>query len=147
MNLVVNAKDSMSDGDRITVQTAVRDLDVDSPGLLTMEKDLSVKPGRYAEMSVFDNGTGLGLSMVYGFLKQSGGHITVTSEVGKGSAFKVYSPLAESEGAQWQPENGGGAALDSHGDETLRVLISSPESALRIRFKNTCGLCVKPRRT
>ena len=114
LNLVVNARDAMPHGGRLTVR--VEDVDV-ADGSDVM-KDVEGRAGRYARLSVADTGTGidektrarlfepffttkeqdkgtgLGLSIVYGIVKQSGGYISVLSELGHGSTFLIYLPAA-----------------------------------------------------
>lgn len=116
MNLVVNARDAMPKGGKLTIETAVTDLDH------TPAYHISPRaPGPYVRLSVADcgcgmtpevqahmfepffttkeegKGTGLGLSTVFGIVTQGGGGLDVTSEVGKGTRFDVYLPRVEAE--------------------------------------------------
>ena len=111
MNLVVNALDAMPNGGQLRIQTANVDL-----AHASARPGFEIEGGRYVRFSVQDSGrgmdsetlshifepfyttkdkakgTGLGLPTVYGIVKQSSGHITVASELGQGSTFKVYLP-------------------------------------------------------
>ena len=113
MNLVINARDAMPDGGRLSVR--IDEIDMDEAAALTLTEGHA---GRYARLSVSDTGTGmseqtraklfepffttkeqgkgtgLGLSIVYGIVKQSGGYISVSSELGRGATFYIYLPVA-----------------------------------------------------
>jgi two-component system, cell cycle sensor histidine kinase and response regulator CckA len=115
LNLTVNARDAMPEGGVLTIITENLQVAADE-----IEDKRGIKPGAYAVVSVtdtgvgmpadvlerifepffttkgFGKGSGLGLSMVYGFVSQSGGHITVDSTVGGGTTMKLYLPKADS---------------------------------------------------
>ena len=143
VNLCVNARDAMPDGGKLRIETRNVTLDKDN---ITQATD--VVPGDYAMIAVTDTGsgmsaevrakvfepffttkevgkgTGLGLSMVYGFIKQSNGHITIHSEPGRGTTFRLYLPRSDGlrEDMATQP-----TASLAHGSERILVVEDEPQ--------------------
>lgn len=138
LNLAINAKDAMPNGGRIVIETDTVSIS-DDPRMIQ-----EVPPGRYVCVSVSDNGhgmspellaraiepffttkdvgqgTGLGLSMVYGFLKQLGGHARIYSEVARGTRVSLYFPLSDlMDGAVIAPKE---LSLPFGNDELLLVV-------------------------
>jgi signal transduction histidine kinase len=150
LNLCINARDAMPDGGRITIETANRWLDE----RMAAERDLP--PGQYISLCVTDTGTGmtpevaarafdpffttkpigegtgLGLSMIYGFARQSGGQVRIYSELGVGTTMCVYLPrhseapeVDTTSRATPLPERGSGQIVLVVDDEpTVRMLVA-----------------------
>ena len=139
MNLVANAREALPTGGKITLETDNVVLDQEYA-----DSHLDARPGPHVMLAVSDNGcgmdqatrqrifdpffttketgkgTGLGLAMVYGIVKQLGGNIYVYSEPGSGSVFKVYLPRTES--AAHDREIAAPPAASVSGDETILVV-------------------------
>ncbi|MGE0595802.1 MAG: PAS domain-containing protein [Hyphomonadaceae bacterium] len=144
LNLCINARDAMApDGGRLTIETANRWLD----DRAAKERDLV--PGQYVSLCVTDTGTGmtpdvierafdpffttkpigqgtgLGLSMVYGFVRQSGGQVRIYSELGKGAMVCLYVPRYAG-GIEDAPAATDTSALKAGGGETILVIDDEP---------------------
>ena len=151
LNLVINACDAMPDGGHLAIETA--NVALDEKGAASSDEPLrNVPPGEYVAVSVTDTGTGmspttmtrvfepffttkplgqgtgLGLSMIYGFVQQSGGHIHLRSEVGQGTTVTIYLPrhLGAVDGAEIDTV----AGLPARG--TAGVLVVEDELPIRM---------------
>ncbi|OFX00251.1 MAG: hypothetical protein A3D94_12855 [Alphaproteobacteria bacterium RIFCSPHIGHO2_12_FULL_66_14] len=147
INLCLNARDAMPMGGRLVIETKNVPLD---RAYVARQEDEDLVPGDYAMLSVTDTGsgispenlrrvfepffttkevgkgTGLGLSMVYGFIRQSNGHIAVSSEISRGTSVKMYFPRSEPAAAAAAPSR---ARLLPRGNE--RILVVEDEEAVR----------------
>jgi PAS domain S-box-containing protein len=148
LNLCINARDAMPQGGRITIETANKWLDDKAAA------DRDLPPGQYISLCVTDTGTGmdaetierafdpffttkplgegtgLGLSMIYGFVRQSGGQVRVYSELGQGTTMCLYLPRTHNEAVT--EESGVRTVTGTASDAGETVLVVDDEPAVRV---------------
>jgi PAS domain S-box-containing protein len=141
INLAVNARDAMPEGGQLTIEVSNAHLDDSYVATITEP----VAPGQYVLLAVSDTGsgmapetvsrvfepffttkevgkgTGLGLSQVYGFVRQTGGHVRIYSELGEGTTVKLYLPRYHGAEA-WEESSAADYAHLSGGDETILLV-------------------------
>jgi CheY-like chemotaxis protein len=151
LNLAVNARDAMPEGGRLTIETANIVMDK-----AFAHKQTVIAPGRYVMFAVSDTGTGmdahtqahifepffttkakgkgtgLGLAIVYGIVKQCGGQILVSTELGKGTSFRIFLPAVEEAVVAGQSiemikesQTGSGTVLLVEDEKEIRSLVHS----------------------
>jgi len=157
LNLTINARDAMPDGGQLTIETNIVEFDA---AYAAVKPD--IEPGRYVMIAVADTGvgmtpevlekvfepffstkptgqgTGLGLSMVYGFARQSGGQVRIHSRPGEGTSVKIYLPIAEQSPVATTPD-APVMVIDGHGqtvllvedDQSVRLLVRDVLEELR----------------
>jgi PAS domain S-box-containing protein len=146
LNLCINARDAMPDGGRITIETANKWLDDRAA------RDRDLAPGQYLSLCVTDNGTGmdaetierafepffttkplgqgtgLGLSMIYGFARQSHGQVRIYSELGQGTTICIYLPRYQGDALLPEEEEAIAAAAAASGET---ILVVDDEASIR----------------
>ncbi|HVK66534.1 MAG TPA: ATP-binding protein [Polyangium sp.] len=150
LNLVVNARDAMPEGGQLTIETANTNLDEEylcehpeasaGPHVVLSVSDNGVGMDRATQARMFEPffttkpkgvGTGLGLSMVYGIVKQSGGCIWVYSEPGKGTTIKVYLPCTGGSAVEVPATEAQESRV--RGSETVLVVEDDPQVRMLVR--------------
>ena len=151
LNLAVNARDAMNDEGKVTIETSNAYIDDNYA-----REHAEVKEGQYVLVAVSDSGTGmppeiiakafepffttkgpgkgtgLGLSQVFGFVKQSGGHIKIYSEIGQGTTVKIYLPRFVGEGEVVGPRREPSAAgMAFRGSPETLILVVEDEDRMR----------------
>jgi signal transduction histidine kinase/DNA-binding response OmpR family regulator len=152
LNLALNARDAIVGSGKL--ELAVRNVVLDAAGL---EADADARPGRYVALSVTDDGvgmtadareraiqpffttkpvgqgSGLGLSMVYGFVRQSGGHLRIESEAGRGTTVTLYFPALASPAGEAAPRKT--SAVEAPRGRGERVLLVEDQPQVRLLLK------------
>jgi PAS domain S-box-containing protein len=151
VNLAINARDAMPEGGTLAIETANMFLDEDYA-----QQHIDVSSGQYVMLAVTDTGlgmsaevaaralepffttkpagrgTGLGLSQVYGFVKQSGGHVTIYSEQGRGTTVKLFLPRSAPSSIDYSAERDR-SGLPPHGTESVLVVEDNPDVRRLVR--------------
>ena len=159
LNLAVNARDAMPGGGSLTIETANRELDEEY-----CKSHPEARPGLHAMLAVTDTGTGmdaatrarifepffttkeagrgtgLGLSMVYGIVRRSGGHVHVLSEPGRGACFQIFLPIVAEAPAAEHPAPV--SAFPGAGEVVLLVEDEAPLRRLIVRMLSQAGYSV-----
>ncbi len=147
LNIAINARDAMPDGGKLTIETANAYLDE-----TYRQRNPEVEPGQFVMIAITDTGagmspetvaqvfdpffttkptgkgTGLGMSQVYGFVKQSQGHIKVYSELGAGTTVKIYLPRFVGVATESKPE---AAEPMRTGDRSEMIMVVEDEASMR----------------
>jgi CheY-like chemotaxis protein len=146
VNLAVNAQDAMPAGGELTIESGNVRLDTDYA-----RRNAEVPSGDYVMIAVTDSGigmpqdvlrrafepffttkdvgkgSGLGLSMIYGFAKQSGGHVKIYSEVGHGTTVRIYLPRLAADDEEDAPQPAAAAPARATGGETILAVEDDPD--------------------
>jgi PAS domain S-box-containing protein len=163
VNLAVNARDAMPKGGRLIIET--RNVELDKLDGGEAGADAEVKAGEYVLLALSDTGvgmpgdvrdrafepffttkepgrgTGLGLAMVYGFVKQTGGHVTIYSEVGHGTIINLYLPRATAPGGE-EPADRSPSSADPLAHEVILV-VEDDERVRRLAITRLKGIGYK----
>lgn len=148
INLAVNARDAMPEGGRLILETRNAELSEHD-----VAEEIGLDPGQYVQLSVTDtgtgmppevsaralepffttkeagHGTGLGLSMVYGFARQSGGDVTIYSEIGKGTTVNIYLPRTLDGHEAAQPPQ---ITVEEYAGQGERILVVEDDNRVRL---------------
>ena len=151
LNLVINAQDAMPSGGRIILESC--NVIIDDRYI---EQVVAATPGNYVRLSISDTGegmtpetrrralepffstkpvgkgTGLGLSAVYGFVRQSGGHMTIYSEAGQGTTVSLYFPASVAPGADPAPAQIDAAPVSTIGTGQIVLVVEDDPGVMRL---------------